>query len=66
MFSNVAHFDLGGYVSKQNCRTWGTENPHAPKTSHCLVRILVDNWAILLRMSKETPLQLMATVIGPC
>ena len=20
-----AHFDLGGYVNKQNCRIWGTE-----------------------------------------
>ena len=23
------HFDLGGYVSKQNCRIWDTENPHS-------------------------------------
>ena len=23
-----AHFDLGGYVDKQNCRVWGTENLH--------------------------------------
>ena len=23
------HFDLGGYVNKQNCRIWGRENPHA-------------------------------------
>ena len=22
-------WDLGGYVNKQNCRIWGTENPHA-------------------------------------
>ena len=22
------HFDLGGYVNKQNCRIWGTETPH--------------------------------------
>ena len=22
-------FDLGGYVNTQNCRIWGTENPHA-------------------------------------
>ena len=22
-------FDLGGYVNKQNCRIWGTGNPHA-------------------------------------
>ena len=49
IFSNEAHFDLGGYVNKQNCRIWSTENPHAyiekpthPKTSHCLVRILVQ------------------------
>ena len=24
-----AHFDLGGYVNKQNSRIWSTENPHA-------------------------------------
>ena len=29
IFSDEAHFDLGGYVNKQNCRMWGTENPHA-------------------------------------
>ena len=29
IFSDVAHFDLGGYVNKQNCRVWGTENSHA-------------------------------------
>ena len=29
IFSNEAHFDLGGYVNKQNCRIWSTENPHA-------------------------------------
>ena len=28
IFSNEASFDLGGYVNKQNCHTWGTENPH--------------------------------------
>ena len=27
-FSDEAHFDLGGYVNKQNCRIWGTERPH--------------------------------------
>ena len=26
IFSGEAHFDLGGYVNKQNCRIWGTEN----------------------------------------
>ena len=28
IFSDEAHFDLGGYLNKQNCRIWGTENPH--------------------------------------
>lgn len=27
-FSDEAHFSLGGYVNKQNCRIWGSENPH--------------------------------------
>ena len=29
IFSDEAHFDLDGYVNKQNCCIWGTENPHA-------------------------------------
>ena len=29
IFSDDAHFDLGGYVNKQNCRIWGTENSQA-------------------------------------
>ena len=29
IFSDEAHFDLGRYVNKQNCRIWCTENPHA-------------------------------------
>ena len=28
IFSDEAHFDLGGYINKQNCRVWGKENPH--------------------------------------
>lgn len=28
IFSDEAHFHLGGYVNKQNSRIWGTENPH--------------------------------------
>ena len=28
IFSDEAHFHLDGYVNKQNCRIWGTENPH--------------------------------------
>ena len=29
VFSDEGHFDLDGYVNKQNCRIWDTENPHA-------------------------------------
>ena len=29
VFSDEAHFDIGGYVNKKNCRIWSTENPHA-------------------------------------
>ena len=29
IFSDETHFNLGGYVNKQNCCIWGTENPHA-------------------------------------
>ena len=27
--NDEARFELGGYVNKQNCRIWVTENPHA-------------------------------------
>ena len=29
IFSDGAHFDLGGYIDKQNCRIWGAENLRA-------------------------------------
>ena len=29
IFSDKTHFDLVGYVNKQNCHIWGTEKPHA-------------------------------------
>ena len=29
IFSDKAHFDLGGYVNKPNFRIWTTKNPHA-------------------------------------
>ena len=28
-FSDEAHFDVGGYVNKQNFCIWRTKNPHA-------------------------------------
>ena len=51
-----AHFDLGGYVNKQNYRIWGTENPQAyiEKRAHPKRETVVrcgfwHNWAISLR-----------------
>ena len=29
IFTDEAHFDLGGYINMENCCIWGTENPHA-------------------------------------
>ena len=29
IFSDEAHFELSGYINKQNYHIWGTENPHA-------------------------------------
>ena len=28
ILSQEAHFDLGGYINKENCLIWGTKNPH--------------------------------------
>lgn len=43
IFSDEAHFQLNGYVNKQNCRIWGAENPriilekpmHPPRVTVC-------------------------------
>ena len=37
IFSDEAHFDLGGYVNNQNCRIWDTENPHGYITKRVTV-----------------------------
>ena len=34
IFSDEAHFDVVGYVNKQNYRIWGTENLHAYIEKH--------------------------------
>ncbi|VVC43070.1 Hypothetical protein CINCED_3A003523 [Cinara cedri] len=31
IFSDEAHFHTNGFVNKQNCRLWGTENPQQIK-----------------------------------
>ena len=33
IFSDEAHFDLGGYGNKQNCRIWGTESQRTQNES---------------------------------
>ena len=46
IFSGEAHFDIGGY--KQNCRLWGTENPHAyieKPTNPKRVTVLCGFWS---------------------
>ena len=71
VFSDEAYFDLGGYVSKQNCHIWGTENPHAyieklmhPKcvTVWCGFLVQRHNWTIFFFENEQRE----AIVIGPC
>lgn len=33
IMSDEAHFHLGGFVNKHNCRIWATENPHSLRFS---------------------------------
>ena len=72
IFLDEAHFDLGGYVNKQNCRIWGKENPHAyiEKPIHPKrVTVWCGFWsrgiikAFFSKMSMEWPLQSMVIVI---
>ena len=74
MFSDEAHFDLGGECKPAKLSHLGHRKPErihwkadALKTSHCLVRLLVQrhNW-ISLKIGKGRSLQSMAIVIGPC
>ena len=58
MFLDEAHFDLGGYVNKQNCRT-DTEKPHAyfEKPTHpkwiTVWCGFWHNWVVFLRNKQE-------------
>ena len=42
MFLDEARFDLGGYVNKQNCRIWGTENACTLKSRRTQNKSLFD------------------------
>ena len=52
MFSDETHFDLGGYRKPARILS----KADTPKTSHCLVRILVQrhNWAIFFENEQVT------------
>ena len=73
IFSDEANFDLCGYVNKQNCHIWGTENPHAYIEKPTLPkRVTVWCWFwsrgiigpfIFENNQEET---VMVIVIGPC
>lgn len=43
VFSDEAHFHLSGYVNKQNCRIWGSENPRVT-TEHQMHPQKVTVW----------------------
>ena len=64
IFSDEAHFDLGGYVNKQNCCIWNTRR----KPTRTLFGADFGSESYLVnfssKMSKERPLQSMAIVIG--
>ena len=65
IFSDGDHFDFGGYVNKQICSIWGTENIEK-RTHPKRDTVWCDLCHFSSKMSKEWPLQSMAIVIGPC
>ena len=75
IFSNEVHFDLGGYVNKQNCRICSTENPYAyiekpthPKrvTVWCGFWFRVIIGPFFFENEQREALQSMKIVIGRC
>ena len=74
IFSNEAHFNLGGYVNKQYCRIWGTENPHSyiEKSTHPKrVTVWCEFWSRgiigpFFFENEQGEAITMAIVIGPC
>ena len=72
IFSDEAHFDLGGYVNKQNCHILGPETPtHTMNTQN--ESLFGEDFSpeaylrhFSSKLSKERPLQSMGIVIAPC
>ena len=71
IFSDEAHFDLGGHINKQNGCVWGTENPHAyiekpthPKQVTVWCRSIIG--LFFFENEQGEALQLIAIVMGPC
>ena len=72
-FSDEAHFHIGGYVNKQNCRSWGSQNPNViiEKSMHPKWVTGADFGTVALlghfssKMSKEPPLLSMASNTVP-
>ena len=64
MFSDEAHFDLGGYVNKQNC---STENPPAyieKLTYPKRITVWCGIWSIILQFFFENEQRETVTVNG--
>lgn len=40
IFTDEAHFHLNGFVNKQNCRIWGSENPRTIQEKKCTLKEL--------------------------
>ena len=74
IFSDEAHFHLGGYVNKQNCRIWGSEQPHAnvERPMHPpRVTVWCGFWSggiigPFFFENEATPLPSMANATEPC
>ena len=69
IISDEAHFDLGGYVNKQNCHIWGTESlqAHIEKLTHIKrVTVWCRFWArgIIEPFSFENEQRVAVTVNG--
>ena len=73
IFSDDAHFDLGGYINKKNCRIWAHRKParihwkpDASKMSYYLMRILVQKHNCVFENEQGEAVTVNGVVIVPC